>query len=60
MNTLRNSLRMARKDLKILFKDRGQLAVVFALPLLFSLLYGGMAANRRYFPGYRSSSRKLP
>jgi ABC-2 type transport system permease protein len=46
MNTIRNSLRMARKDLKVLFKDRGQLAVVFALPLLFSLLYGGIAANR--------------
>jgi ABC-2 type transport system permease protein len=45
MNTIRNSLRMARKDLKLLFKDRGQLAVVFALPLLFSLLYGGMAAS---------------
>jgi ABC-2 type transport system permease protein len=37
---------MARKDLKVLFKDRGQLAVIFALPLLFSLLYGGMAASR--------------
>jgi ABC-2 type transport system permease protein len=46
MNTIRNSLRMARKDLKLLFKDRGQLAVVFALPLLFSLMYGGMAAGR--------------
>ena len=46
MNMIRNSLRMARKDLKVFFKDRGQLAVVFALPLLFSLLYGGIAANR--------------
>jgi ABC-2 type transport system permease protein len=37
---------MARKDLKVLFKDKGQLAVIFALPLLFSLLYGGMAASQ--------------
>jgi ABC-2 type transport system permease protein len=42
MNTLRNSLRMAWKDLKVLFKDRGQLAVLFALPLLLSLIFGGM------------------
>jgi ABC-2 type transport system permease protein len=42
MNVIRNSLRMARKDLKVLFKDRGQLAVIFALPLLFSLLFGGI------------------
>jgi ABC-2 type transport system permease protein len=33
---------MARKDLKVLFKDRGQLAVIFALPLLFSLIFGGL------------------
>jgi ABC-2 type transport system permease protein len=46
MRTRKSSLRMARKDLKVLFKDRGQLAVVFALPLLFSLLYGGIAAGR--------------
>ena len=45
MNAIRVSLRMAWKDLKVLFKDRGQLAVVFALPLLFSLIYGGMYAS---------------
>lgn len=40
MNVLLNSLRMARKDLKILFKDRGQLVVLFLLPLLFALMLG--------------------
>jgi len=41
MNPIRCSLRLARKDLKILFKDRGQLAVLFVLPLLFALIMGG-------------------
>jgi ABC-2 type transport system permease protein len=31
---------LARKDLKILFKDRGQLVVLFLLPLLFALILG--------------------
>jgi ABC-2 type transport system permease protein len=35
---------MARKDLKVLFKDRGQLAVLFAMPLLFALIFGGGVA----------------
>jgi ABC-type Na+ efflux pump permease subunit len=42
MNAIGNSLRMARKDLKVLFKDRGQLAVIFALPLILSLIFGGL------------------
>jgi ABC-2 type transport system permease protein len=41
MNPIRTSLRMARKDLKILIKDRGQLAVLFVLPLLFAVMFGG-------------------
>ena len=45
MNNIRNSLRMARKDLKILFKDRGQLAVIFGLPLLLALVYCGIYAS---------------
>ena len=45
MNNVRNSLRMARKDLKILFKDRGQLAVIFGLPLLLGLIFCGMYAS---------------
>jgi ABC-2 type transport system permease protein len=44
MNVVRSSLRMARKDLKVLFKDRGQLAVIFVMPLVFALIWGGMYA----------------
>jgi ABC-2 type transport system permease protein len=44
MKVIRSSLTMARKDLKVLFKDRGQLAVLFAMPLLFALVFGGSAA----------------
>ena len=36
MNIFRSSLRLAQKDLKILFKDRGQLAVLFLLPLVLA------------------------
>jgi ABC-2 type transport system permease protein len=36
---------MARKDLKILFKAKGQLAIIFGLPLLLSLAYCGMYAS---------------
>jgi ABC-2 type transport system permease protein len=42
MNSIRNSLRMAKKDLKILFKDRGQLAIIFGLPILLALVIVGM------------------
>jgi len=35
---------MAKKDLKILFKDRGQLAVIFGLPLLLGLIFSGQYA----------------
>jgi ABC-2 type transport system permease protein len=44
MNLIRNSLRMARKDLKVLFKDRGQLAVLFVMPLLLALIFGGLTS----------------
>ncbi len=47
MNIIRNSLRLARKDLKIIFKDRGQLAVLFGLPLIFALFLGGAHATSR-------------
>ncbi len=47
MKVIRNSLRLARKDLKILFKDRGQLVVLFVLPLLFALMLGGPHATMR-------------
>jgi ABC-2 type transport system permease protein len=47
MNEIRNSLKLARKDLKILFKDRGQLAVLFVLPFMLSLMLGGGSATIR-------------
>jgi len=47
MNTIRNSLRMGRKDLQLLFKDRGQLAILFALPLMLALIFGGSYATMR-------------
>jgi ABC-2 type transport system permease protein len=40
MNAMKNTWTMARKDLKVLFKDKGQLAVIFALPILLSLIFG--------------------
>ena len=45
MNNIRNSLRMARKDLKLFFKDKGQLAVIFGLPLLLGLMFSWMAVS---------------
>ena len=47
MNIIGSSLRLARKDLKILFKDRGQLAVLFLLPLVLALFLGGSHATTR-------------
>jgi len=47
MNVIRNSFRLARKDLKILFKDRGQLAVLFLLPFLLALFLGGPNSTSR-------------
>jgi ABC-2 type transport system permease protein len=47
MNVIRSSLRLARKDLKILFKDRGQLVVLFVLPLILALIFGGAYATIR-------------
>lgn len=45
MNNVRTSLRMARKDLKLFFKDKGQLAVIFGLPLLLGLMFSWMAVS---------------
>lgn len=47
MNTIRSSLRIAWKDLKILYRDRGQLAVLFLLPLVLALFMGGAHATTR-------------
>jgi ABC-2 type transport system permease protein len=40
MSFLMNSLTLAWKDLKVLFKDRGELAVIFVMPLMFALIFG--------------------
>jgi ABC-2 type transport system permease protein len=48
---------MARKDLKILFKDRGQLAVLFALPLILALFLGGGGATARDLASVTGESR---
>jgi ABC-2 type transport system permease protein len=40
MNVISDILTMAWKDLKVLFKDRGELATIFLMPLLFSFLFG--------------------
>jgi ABC-2 type transport system permease protein len=47
MNIMRNTFKLARKDLKVLFKDRGQLAVLFVLPLVFALMLGGPYAGAK-------------
>jgi ABC-2 type transport system permease protein len=47
MKVVRNTLKLARKDLKILFKDRGHLAVLFVLPLVFALMLGGPHAGAK-------------
>ena len=41
MSDLMNALAVAGKDLKVLFRDKGNLAVLFALPILFSLIIAG-------------------
>jgi ABC-2 type transport system permease protein len=40
MNTISHILNVAWKEIQLLAKDRGGLAVLFLLPLLFSSLYG--------------------
>jgi ABC-2 type transport system permease protein len=45
MNAIRVVLAIAWKELLILWKDRGALAVLFLLPLLFSSLIGSMNAS---------------
>jgi ABC-type Na+ efflux pump permease subunit len=49
MNFLRNSLRLARKDLKVISKDRGNLFVLFVLPLVLALMLGseGIGADNQ-------------
>ena len=40
MNTISHTLNVAWKEIQLLAKDRGNLAVLFLLPILFSSLYG--------------------
>jgi ABC-2 type transport system permease protein len=42
MNTISRTLAVAWKEIQLLAKDRGGLAVLFLLPLLFSALYGSI------------------
>jgi len=57
MNYLRSTLKLARKDLKILFKDRGQLAVLFVLPMVFALMLGGPHAGAKNLVGASGESK---
>ncbi len=47
MSFLGNTVKLARKDLKLLFKDRGQLVVLFVLPMVFALMLGGPHAGAK-------------
>jgi ABC-2 type transport system permease protein len=40
MRFVSTCLTLAWKDLKVLFKDRGELAVYFLMPLMFALIFG--------------------
>jgi len=42
LTTVRNIMVVAWKELQIIVKDRGSLAILFVLPLVISSLYGGM------------------
>ncbi len=42
MNTIFHTLNIAWKEIQLLAKDRGSLAVLFLLPLLFTSLYGSI------------------
>jgi ABC-2 type transport system permease protein len=42
MNTIRNVLVVAWKEIRVIVKDRGSLAILFVLPLVISSLYGAM------------------
>ena len=57
MNFLRSTLKLARKDLKVLFKDRGQLAVLFVLPMVFALMLGGPHAGAKNLVGASGESK---
>jgi ABC-2 type transport system permease protein len=53
MDTIMRTLAVAWKDLKVLLKDKGALAVLFLMPLLFAVIFGApqMAASNLAEPG---------
>ncbi|MEE9616280.1 MAG: hypothetical protein V3T90_04645, partial [Anaerolineae bacterium] len=42
MNAISHTLSVAWKEIQLITKDRGSLAVLFLLPLLFGSLYGSI------------------
>jgi ABC-2 type transport system permease protein len=54
MNTIRNILVVAWKEIQIIVKDRGSLAILFVLPLVLTSLYGGM--NQQFAGGEKEAS----
>src|SRR3989337_3711942 len=53
---LRDALSIAWKDLQVIWKDRGQLFVLFLLPLLASTLFGSVFSQM----GAEESQVKFP
>jgi ABC-2 type transport system permease protein len=49
---IRNALAIAWKDLQVLFRDRAQLAVLFVMPFMFGLLFGGIGGGAAEFKVY--------
>jgi len=39
-NTVKQALAVASKELQVLFRDRGQLAVLFLMPIMFASIIG--------------------
>src|SRR3989304_6911410 len=56
LDFLRNALSIAWKDLQVIWKDRGQLFVLFCLPLLASTLFGSVYSQM----GAEESQVKFP
>jgi ABC-2 type transport system permease protein len=59
MNAIVGMLAVTWKDLKLLFKDRGALAVLFLMPLLFAVIFGApqMSASNLADPDAETAPR---
>jgi ABC-2 type transport system permease protein len=59
MNAILGMLAVTWKDLKLLFKDRGALAVLFLMPLLFAVIFGApqMSASNLADPEAESAPK---